>query len=414
MQVTKIIKNKTASILLTAGFFETIGTSIYNIILLTYAKTFFYPKLFVSIVSISMIIPGVFGFILGNLSDKTRRKSMSFTFMKFCQFLLYMLLAIIIVKKSITTFIVTILINIISDCIGQYCSSLRASIIQNRIVDEDRRATLGLNSVISSLVIPLGQALGVIILKITKAYYLAAIANALSFLISGLITLSGQKLIYYYSNPSKTPTVETQQPPINMNKVKEAIYKATSMYFTNFIVCLGLINAVGASIDSVISLFFISYPQATPFSFSVSLVVINTAYIIGSILGNISNISWLKNKSIITILIYSSILITCIYLNFLLLKNFWLTVLLMFIVAFVIGFLNPTIDSKLMKNTDPSIMGSMWGIIGTLATVSIPFGTVGLILIYNTVSPQVMFITAISLMLLTIVLLILSVKKENN
>lgn len=414
MQVTKVIKNKTALILLTAGFFETIGTSIYNIILLTYAKTFLYPKLFVSIVSISMIIPGIFGFILGKLSDKTKRKSMSFTFMKFCQFLLYMLLAVVIAKKSVTIFAITIVINIISDCIGQYCGSLRASIIQNRIVDKDRRATLGLNSIISSLVVPLGQAFGVIILKITKAYYLAAIANALSFLISGVITLSGQKLIYYYSHPSKAETAKTQQPKINMNEIKDSIYKSTMMHFFNFIICLGLINAVGASIDSVISLFFISYPQTTPFSFSVSLVVINTAYIIGSILGNVSNISWLKNKSIITILIYSSILITCIYLNFLLLKNFWLTVLLMFIVAFVIGFLNPTIDSKLMKNTDPSIMGTMWGIIGTLATVSIPFGTVGLILIYNTVSPQVMFVAAITLMLLAIILLVLSIPKENN
>lgn len=412
MQAIRVLKNKTAALLLSADFFETIGTSIYNIILLTYAKSFIHPKLFVSIVSISIIVPGLFGFIWGKLSDQTRRKSMNFTLMKFCQFLLYMLLAVVIVKKNTIVFAITILINVVSDCIGQYCGSLRASIIQNRIDEENQRSTLGLSSVISSLMVPLGQSLGVIILKITKAYYLAAIANALSFLISGLITLLGQKLIYYYSNPSKTVTVETQQPKINMNKVKEAIYKATSMPFVNFIICLGLINAVGASIDSVISLFFISYPHATPFSFSVSLVIINTFYIVGSILGNITDISWLKNKSVIIILIYSSVLIAGIYLNFLLFKNFWLTVFLMFAVAFIIGFLNPTIDSKLMKNTDPAIMGSMWGIIGTLATVSIPFGTVGLVLIYNVVSPKAMFIVAIAVMLLAIALLMFNLKKE--
>lgn len=64
MQSIKVLKNKTAALLLSADFFETIGTSIYNIILLTYAKSFIHPKLFVSIVSISMIIPGVFGFYL--------------------------------------------------------------------------------------------------------------------------------------------------------------------------------------------------------------------------------------------------------------------------------------------------------------------------------------------------------------
>lgn len=413
MKAIKVLKDKTAVLLLSAVFFETIGTSIYNIILLTYAKSFIHPKLFVSIVSISMIIPGVFGFIFGKLSDQTKRKSMNFTLMKFCQFLLYMLLAVVIVKKNTIVFAITILINVVSDCIGQYCGSLRASIIQNRIDEENQRSTLGLGSVISSLVVPLGQSLGVIILKITKAYYLAAIVNALSFLISGLITLFGQKLIYYYSNPSKA-TNNTSHSKINMNEIKEAIYKTTTLPFLSFMICFGLINAVGASIDSIISLFFISYPHATPFSFSVSLVIVNTFFIVGSILGNIIDISWLKNKSIITILIYSSTLVTCIYLNFLLFKNFWLTVLLMFITAFINGFLNPTLDSKLMKNTDPSIMGSMWGIIGTLATVSIPFGTVGLVLIYNVVSPKAMFSVAIAVMLLAIILLMVNLKKESD
>ena len=85
----------------------------------------------------------------------------------------------------------------------------------------------------------------------------------------------------------------------------------------------------------------------------------------------------------------------------------------MFTTAFITGFLNPTLDSKLMKNTDPSIMGSMWGIIGTLATVSIPFGTVGLVLIYNVVSPKAMFIVAIAVMVLAIALLIFNLKKSD-
>lgn len=410
MQTIKTLKNKTAMLLLSAAFFETIGTSIYNIVLLTYAKTFVHPKLFISIVSISMFIPGLFGFILGKFSDQTRRKSMSFTSMKFCQFLLYIFLAIVILKKNIATFVITILINIISDCIGQYCGSLRASIIQNRIDDEDRRSTLGLSSVISTLVVPLGQSLGVIILKITRAYYLAAIANALSFLISGLITLGGQKLIHYYSDSNKISTNSHLE--VDKDKVKTAIYKTTALSFLNFMACFGLINSVGASIDSVINLYFVSYPHATPFSFSVSLVILNTFNIIGSILGNIINISWLSRKSIKTLLIYGSTIIIFIYLNFLLCKSFWLTVLLMFIVGFFIGFINPTIDSKLMQNTDPAIMGSIWGIIGTLATVSIPFGSVGLILIYNAISPQAMFIIAIVLMIFAVVLLALDVKKD--
>lgn len=410
MQAIKILKNKTAALLLSADFFETIGTSIYNIILLTYAKSFVHPKLFVSVVSISMIVPGIFGFILGKLSDQTRRKSMSFTSMKFCQFLLYMLLAVIILKKNIITFIITILINMTSSCIGQYCDALRATIIQKRIDKKERKSTLGLSTAISSLVVPFGQSIGVVILKVTKAYYLAAIANALSFLISGLITLFGQKLIYYCS--SSNPKI-TKRVKINMDKIKEAVYKSTTLSFLNFMICFGILNAVAVGLNSAVNLFFVSYPRSTPFSFSVSLVIINTFGLIGSILGNTTDFSWLKNKNVKTILIYSSVVVMGVYFNLLTFKNFWITVLLEFVADFIGGALNPILDSKLMQNTDPAIMGSMWGMIGTLATVSIPFGSVGLVLIYNAISPQAMFIVAIAFMLVAIALLMFNLKKSD-
>lgn len=410
MQALRILKNKTAVLLLSADFFETVGTSIYNIILLTYAKSFIYPKLFVSIVSISMIIPGVLGFIFGRLSDQTRKKSMNFTAMKFCQFLLYMILAVILLKKNIATFAFTIVINIASDCIGQYCGSLRASIIQKRIVKEDRRATLGLSSVISSLIIPFGQSLGVIILKVTGAYYLAAIANALSFLISGLITFGGQKLIYYCDNQHH---VMTKKNKVDMNKIREATIKTTSLSFVNFMVCFGILNAVAVGTNSAVNLFFISYPHTTPFSFSVSLIIIDTFGIIGSILGSIANISWLQNKSIKILLIYGSLSIMGIYLNLLLFKNFWITVLLEFLSDFISGFMNPILDSRLMQYTNSENMGTIWGLIGTLVTVSIPFGSVGLVLLYNAISPQAMFIVAIAFMLVEITLLTLNLNKNN-
>ena len=47
-----------------------------------------------------------------------------------------------------------------------------------------------------------------------------------------------------------------------------------------------------------------------------------------------------------------------------------------------------------------------------LATISILSGSIGLILIYNAVSPQAMFIVAIVLMISAIILLALNIKKD--
>lgn len=71
----KILVKNTAFLTLTgADLFETIGTSFFNILLLTYAKGFQQANLLVSIVSIATVLPGVFGIVTGTLADRAPNK----------------------------------------------------------------------------------------------------------------------------------------------------------------------------------------------------------------------------------------------------------------------------------------------------------------------------------------------------
>ena len=88
-----LLGNKAFLTLTTADFFETLGTSLFNIILLTYARSFTQASLLVSIVSVATVLPGVFGFFTGRLADRQRNKRWWLVSLKFIQAGLYLVLA---------------------------------------------------------------------------------------------------------------------------------------------------------------------------------------------------------------------------------------------------------------------------------------------------------------------------------
>ena len=85
--------NRAFVTLTVADIFETIGTSLFNIILLTYARTFAQASLMVSLVSVATVLPGVFGIITGRLADTQSNKRGWLVGLKFIQAMLYMVLA---------------------------------------------------------------------------------------------------------------------------------------------------------------------------------------------------------------------------------------------------------------------------------------------------------------------------------
>lgn len=60
----KIFFNKTINIILGSSLFESLGVSLFNIILLTYAKGFTNPNLLISVVSVATVLPAALGIFL--------------------------------------------------------------------------------------------------------------------------------------------------------------------------------------------------------------------------------------------------------------------------------------------------------------------------------------------------------------
>ncbi|KRK26705.1 integral membrane protein [Lactiplantibacillus pentosus DSM 20314] len=90
-----------------------------------------------------------------------------------------------------------------------------------------------------------------------------------------------------------------------------------------------------------------------------------------------------------------------LFINLLSWQNYWLVVAIMTIGGFCMGQANPKLMASLLKVADGSIVGSLSGIINSLVTISMPIGSVGLVLLDNVVSPAAAYVTGIGMLLVS-------------
>ncbi|TBX41770.1 MFS transporter [Lactiplantibacillus paraplantarum] len=387
--------NRAFVTLTVADIFETIGTSLFNIILLTYARTFAQASLMVSLVSVATVLPGVFGIITGRLADTQSNKRGWLVGLKFIQAMLYMVLAQLITSKQVDLLLIIIAINLCSDVLGMMSSSLRMPLLQAKVTADLQEEALGINQGIGVLVQTLGQALGVSILAATGDYQLAGYLNAVTFLLAGVVLLCGYGALKLPSVPAATT------PPFRqlLQQVRVAMEAGAHMNVLALLASVLLLNAVGASVDALLNLYLIDHGAALPLSFGSAVLVMNTAFVIGSVAGNLLHTGWFQKWSFRAVMLTTVMTFEGLFINLLSWQNYWVVVTVMMIGGFCMGQANPKLMASLLKVADRQIVGSLSGIINSLATISIPIGSVGLVLLANVVGPQAAYLTAMGLLL---------------
>lgn len=387
--------NRAFVTLTVADIFETIGTSLFNIILLTYARTFAQASLMVSLVSVATVLPGVFGIITGRLADTQSNKRGWLVGLKFIQAMLYMVLAQLITSKQVGLLLIIIAINLCSDVLGMMSSSLRMPLLQAKVTADLQEEALGINQGIGVLVQTLGQALGVSILAATGDYQLAGYLNSVTFLLAGVVLLCGYGAL-------KLPSVSAATtPPFRqlLQQVRVAMEAGAHMNVLALLASVLLLNAVGASVDALLNLYLIDHGAALPLSFGGAVLVMNTAFVIGSVAGNLLHTGWFQKWSFRAAMLTTVVTFEGLFINLLSWQNYWVVVTVMMIGGFCMGQANPKLMASLLKVADRQIVGSLSGIINSLATISIPIGSIGLVLLANVVGPQAAYLTAMGLLL---------------
>ncbi|GEO79473.1 hypothetical protein FD29_GL000258 [Companilactobacillus mindensis DSM 14500] len=403
----KLLNNRVFLTITGADFFETIGTSLFNIILLIYAKSFVHANIMVSIVSVASVLPGVLGMLTGQIADRTADKRLWLIITKFIQGILYLVLAQLINRKQVFLLMIIILINVSSDLLGMYSSGLRMPIIQNKVPTDVQEQAVGINSGIATLMQVVGQAIGISFLAINHDYQMAGYLNALSFFIAGFVLLSGYRTLKL--QPIAAPTRDFKK---MLREIRVALEASSQIKAGKLLTSILLLNAVGASLDAIINLFLIDDESAVPFHFGVSILIINIVLVTGTILGSVLHTGFFQKLSFKLVMLLSIISLGLLFADLMFWKNFWIILITLGLSGFGMGQANPKIMASLLKVADADIVGSLSGLLDSLAVMSIPIGSIGLVLIYNLINSQTAYLVAIMLLIGCAFCLLLPNKKE--
>lgn len=393
-----LITNKANLTITGANLAETLGISIFNIILLTYAKSFQHPTALVSIVSLGSIVPGMLAVIIGRFADYSLNKSRFLIGAKIVQAALYVLLGLIITRRTFILFLVVVLINIVSDCLGIYSSSLRLPILKEKIPDERRQQVLGLNQSVTTLLQPVGQSLGITIIAATHDYALAGYINALTFLVAAGILMIGHRTIdvRISAHPQKRRASDLRHQVITI------LQHSSGMNIISLLTSVIIVNGVAASIDALINLFILNHPHLTVLPFSVEILLVNVGFIAGSVIGSLAKSQFLDHLSYRTIMVTVTATILVLFINFIVGQNYWLLLAGMCFSTFCLGQLNPKLTAQIIATTDQTMIGTVTGALSSLVTIAVPLGSIGLVLLYNVVAPNAAYLTGICFLLIGI------------
>lgn len=118
--------NKGYRTLTNASLLNAIGNSLYNIVFIVYASTLPFNTLAVSLASVAIFIPSFFQPFVGHLADATKNKLKWNILSRFIQFLLFILLAwLILLEPNFLLFMILLLINVVADCFGFFSSAVQ-------------------------------------------------------------------------------------------------------------------------------------------------------------------------------------------------------------------------------------------------------------------------------------------------
>lgn len=369
-----LLRNKAFRGLSLSTFFQVIGISFFNIVLLLMAKNTKMPSFWVSLVSIATVLPGITSIFLGRISGGIRNKTKWVILLTLTQSLFFGLLAILFFTTD-QYIAVAILVNLLSDIIGIVISLMKMPIIQNKVSGENQQQAMGMYQSISLIIEPVGQAIGVSYIMATHNYVVGSIINAITFLISAFILFIHRKYLTY----EEKNVEEGDNHKIKIRAVLNLFSDITEVPIFNILLSIILVNALGTSIDGILNLYILDNPTVSPFSFGTTILLINITFVLGSILGSITVNDILKKASIKTLITLAASIIFLLYVVLLLNLNVLLILIAAFSITYITGKVNPKLYALLMKNSDSKSLSIILGLLNSVLTVAAPLGSVILV-----------------------------------
>lgn len=407
-----VLKNKAVLGLLGSTFFEVVGISLFNMVLLILAKSSNQPSFWVTIASIASTIPGIMSALLGKVAGNLTNKIKWIIPLTFLQSAIFIVLFSVFLTANSNALGIAIAINLVSDITGVIIGLLKLPIIQNKVPQELRQQTIGIHQSIGLIMQPIGQAIGLSYITATGDYALGSFINASTFFISGCILfLFRRKLSYVEQKDNSNSTKENKS--LGFKRAFSLLGSITDIPIIHIIAALIILNAIGASLDGILNLYVLDYPRVSPFSFGMTILIINVIFVIGNVLGSVIVHDFFEKYSFKKLLILVSALIGSLFIMLFLNSNIIFILIAVFCITYVLGKINPKLYAMLMNNVDSASLSTILGILSSSLTIAAPVGSIFLVGGYTLIGKN-NILTIILLLIVLVIILIASKGKSKH
>ena len=384
------LTNRGYRAILNAGLLSGIGDSLYNIVFIIYAATMPFKSLAVTLAAMATSVPTMLSLLTGSLADRTHAKTRHMVATRLGQMLLFLSLAVmILLPASFPLFLSLLLINIVSDSLGQYGNGLTLPLLHRLIPAKELNTALSVQSATSSTVQLVFQGLGAsLIVLLNHNYALFGLLNALTFLLAAVTLVFRKKQL----KQAEPPVTTGKSQPVIGNIRAVLKFLAGNQFLFAVILFAMLVNTLGSSVDGLMNITLVQEPDLWLRDFGTTVAIINVVFSVGLIFGALFAKDGLQRLSTFKLLSLLMAAIVGLSSSFFLLHSIVAALGFSFVTAYLMGKINPRLATVMMRQVPEQQMGTTAGVVNLAALIGMPVGQVIFFTIANLASAHVSWI----------------------
>ncbi|RNE26907.1 MFS transporter [Lacticaseibacillus paracasei] len=384
------LTNRGYRAILNASLLSGIGDSLYNIVFIIYAATMPFKSLAVTLAAMATSVPTMLSLLTGSLADRTHAKTRHIVATRLGQMLLFLSLAVmILLPASFPLFLSLLLINIVSDSLGQYGNGLTLPLLHRLIPAKELNTALSFQSATSSTVQLVFQGLGAsLIVLLNHNYALFGLLNALTFLLAAVTLVFRKKQL----KQAEPPVTTGKSQPVIGNIRAVLKFLAGNQFLFAVILFAMLVNTLGSSVDGLMNITLVQEPDLWLRDFGTTVAIINVVFSVGLIFGALFAKDGLQRLSTFKLLSLLMAAIVGLSSSFFLLHSSVAALGFSFVTAYLMGKINPRLATVMMRQVPEQQMGTTAGVVNLAALIGMPVGQVIFFTIANLASAHVSWI----------------------
>ena len=384
------LTNRGYRAILNASLLSGIGDSLYNIVFIIYAATMPFKSLAVTLAAMATSVPTMLSLLTGSLADRTHAKTRHMVATRLGQMLLFLSLAVmILLPASFPLFLSLLLINIVSDSLGQYGNGLTLPLLHRLIPAKELNTALSFQSATSSTVQLVFQGLGAsLIVLLNHNYALFGLLNALTFLLAAVTLVFRKKQL----KQAEPPVTTGKSQPVIGNIRAVLKFLAGNQFLFAVILFAMLVNTLGSSVDGLMNITLVQEPDLWLRDFGTTVAIINVVFSVGLIFGALFAKDGLQRLSTFKLLSLLMAAIVGLSSSFFLLHSIMAALGFSFMTAYLMGKINPRLATVMMRQVPEQQMGTTAGVVNLAALIGMPVGQVIFFTIANLASAHVSWI----------------------